>query len=176
MFHYLVLILAISFLVFLYARRKASISRANRYKAGYTNKALDEYLEMADMPTTTSTKLFKQLVSAAAILMERQQEIELEKLRLYPLFVDRMISYDLWNSLETAEEELGFERLSIEAEATRFKEFGKVFEQAARLLGPPKGHQSKTANKKESTGRADSLRKHLYERIVLKESACVPEK
>lgn len=171
MFHFLVLIIAISFLTFMYARRRASVKARNKYLEEYVNPELQEYLEMADSSNVTPNKLFKKLVAAAAILLKRQEELEKERKMMYPLFADRLVSYDLWHSLEVADEELGFERLSIEAEATRFKEFGKIFEVAGKSLGAASKPASSNEAKKDLLyqKRSQTLRQSLYDRLVVRE-------
>lgn len=128
MLHILFLVFATSTLIFLYTRKRVNKGVGEWFAP---NEELEKYYSMVD-EGSSNTLLHKQLAMAASVVLQRQEEVDKERKMLYPLFVDRVISSEMWRKLEKADEDLGFERLSIEAESTRYKEMGRVFDAAKK--------------------------------------------
>ncbi|KAF7683327.1 hypothetical protein TCON_1457 [Astathelohania contejeani] len=159
------LILGISFVII-----SLSVIKSREYKSDRIwyegNAELERYYEM---DKATAPQKLKQLVQCAIVVITRIVELEKEKVILDELYEERMISKQMWMSLNQDMKQLQVERMMIQAEADSILEGAgaKCMQEAemfvAKMKRKPrhelKGKEDVLFNKKREMLTRELLRK-----------------
>lgn len=140
-------------LVMAYLRRGAK--REGYYKRKYRNPYLAQYLELP--LEADKVEVYKTLAQAVTLLLKHEQEVNEEMRYLRGLFLERMVSSSLWNDLKAVKEEIEIDKMTVDAEISRYKEM-------LNYLEVPKAQKVKEAPL-PPVSRTEALQKDLYRKL-----------